>query len=259
MRNVRIKTSSGVKTAKDYMRLNKFNLPPLAFGRLELFFLIIALAALTLVTLPRPANARTRSQRMTCLDNLHQVGQGFQLWVFEHQDFYPWTLPVTGGGTRPTTGTKPGNVYRELSMLSNSLATPKVLVCPIDDRKALRTADNWGNTQNGGFLHPSYGNNATSYTIGLHADLSAPDSLVSSDRFLRVDITAAGCSVGVNNAAGVISSGGSLVAWTNRLHGQIGNVLFADGRVDEVVNSKVQRAIIGPGDFDNFTAHLLLP
>ncbi|HUR44535.1 MAG TPA: hypothetical protein VMZ27_01570, partial [Candidatus Saccharimonadales bacterium] len=203
------------------MRLNKFNLRSLAFGRLELVFLIIALAALTLVFLPRPANARTRSQRMSCMDNLRQVGQAFQLWAFEHQDSYPWTLSISAGGTRPQLGgVKPGNVYREMSMLSNVLASPKVLTCPIDDRKTLRIADNWGNSPNGGFLNLSYGNNAASYTIGLHADFSTPASVVSSDRFLRVNNTAVSCSVGINNAAAIISGPSSLSAWTNRLHGQ---------------------------------------
>ncbi|HUR46010.1 MAG TPA: hypothetical protein VMZ27_09070, partial [Candidatus Saccharimonadales bacterium] len=103
----------------------------------------------------------------------------------------------------------------------------------------------------------SYANNAASYTIGLHADFSTPGSIVSSDRFLRVDTTAASCSMGVNNAAAITSRPNS-TAWTNRLHGQIGNVLVADGRVHEVINSKVQRVIIGPGD-DNGSAHLLIP
>jgi prepilin-type processing-associated H-X9-DG protein len=198
---------------------------------------------------------------MTCIDNLRQLGQAFQLWGFEHQDSVPWNLSVAQGGTRPIAGTKSGNPYREFSVLSNELISPKILLCPNDERRNAHAADNWSTSPAGGFLNLSYANNATSYSIGLHANFAAPQSLLSLDRFLRVDVTGTGCSAGVNNAAAVRQSPSS-AAWTNQTHGSIGNFLFVDGRVTEVPYSQLEQAFFGwlpPSDAGGGSAHLLIP
>src|SRR4051794_4338453 len=155
-----------------------------AFSRLELLITLVALTAVVLIALPRTVSARNSSQRMTCIDNLRRMGQSFQLWAFEHQDSVPWTLAVTEGGTRPVGTTKPGNPYREFSVLSNEFVTPTILVCPGDERRNVHAAENWSSSPNGGFMNGSYANNATSYAIGMHAFFESPQTVLSLDRFL---------------------------------------------------------------------------
>src|SRR4051794_9298408 len=126
-----------------------------AFSRLELLITLVALTALVLIALPRTVSARNSSQRMTCIDNLRRMGQAFQLWAFEHQDSVPWTLSISDGGTRPVGTTKPGNPYREFSVVSNELVAPKILVCPSDERRNVHPASDWSSSPNGGYLHAS--------------------------------------------------------------------------------------------------------
>jgi competence protein ComGC len=230
-----------------------------AFTRLELLITLVALTVLVLIALPRSVSARNSSQRLTCMDNLRRMGQAFQLWAFEHQDSVPWTLAVSEGGTRPLNGAvKTGNPYREFSVLSNEFVTPTILVCPSDERRNVHAAENWTASPVGGFLNPSYANNATSYAIGLHAFFESPESVLSLDRFLRVDGSGA-CSLGVNNAS-MVNYPQSSTAWTNVTQGRIGNFLLVDGRVTEVPNSQLSRALLlNPRPDVGGSTHLLIP
>jgi hypothetical protein len=231
-----------------------------AFTRIELLFSIFSAILLGFVIFSGSASATGRNQRLTCLDNLRQIGQAVQLWAFEHQDAAPWNLPVGQGGTRPIPGmSKPGNPAREFGTLSNELGTPKILLCPNDDRRGAQAAENWTSSPNGGYLNGSYANNATSYSIGLHANFTSPLSVLSLDRSLRLDFTGLICPLGVNNAVGVSWSPLSSAAWTNVTHGRVGNFLLMDGRVMEVPNSRIQQAFFGWVTDDINNVHFLAP
>ena len=112
-------------------------------------------------------------------------------------------------------------------------------------------------------MNPGYRDNATSYTISMHALFSLPRAVVSSDRHLKTDSVSMACSYGVNNTAGIDLSNsrfGSLVSWTNALHGNVGNILFRDGRVAEIPNSQLHASWGAEIGVDAITpAHVLIP
>jgi hypothetical protein len=68
--------------------------------------------------------------RITCTNNLKQVGLGFRIWAAEHQDKIPTQISITNGGAMEAILT--GNVAAAFQVMSNELSTPKILFCPTD-------------------------------------------------------------------------------------------------------------------------------
>jgi prepilin-type processing-associated H-X9-DG protein len=152
------------------------------------------------------------------------------------------------------------NSFMQFSVLSNFIASPKVLMDAAEDRLSSRVATHWGNNPNGGLLHPSFANNSVSYFLGMDGIFSMPRVLLSGDR----NVTHNGpqtCSSGVAPVVGLFavpsgpSAGGS--SWTNAVHGLSGNLLFYDGSVQETDTGGLRKAVMQP-DFD-FTYHILPP
>jgi prepilin-type processing-associated H-X9-DG protein len=98
------------------------------------------------------------------------------------------------------------------------LANPGVLVCPADTRFA---ATNFAALQNSNL----------SYFVGLNAELGKPTSILAGDRNLTNDWGGATSLLylGPNNP----------LRWTRELHQFKGNLLFADGHVEEWNNAKL--------------------
>lgn len=218
---------------------------------LALVSLVFALAATSL------ADNRGRSQKIVCMDNLRQIGEGFDAWRFEHQDSHPWHVLTNDGGSK---GLGVGLPWIEFSFLSNTVASPRILACPSDLKILPKTAENWGNGP-GGFQNSGYRNNSVSYTIGLHSYAYAPLQFLSSDRNLKVDLVNVTCGPAsiLSAAAGIsFSNPNNGAAWTNEVHGLLGNVLVSDGSVNEM-SSPLLKSFFRNWQEDSGTLHLLIP
>jgi prepilin-type processing-associated H-X9-DG protein len=102
--------------------------------------------------------------------------------------------------------------YRFFQAMSNELVTPKVLRCLADTRSA---ASSW----------VAFSNSSLSYFVGVNADLSKPNTILAGDRNITNDWV---------GASSVMRLGpNDTLRWTAELHQFKGNVLFADGRVEE--------------------------
>ena len=142
-----------------------------AFTRLELVMVLATTGLLAGLALPLLGSTKSRSDQVSCLSNLRQIGHAFHLWANEHGDKNPWWTAIRDGGSYVSPGEilPPGwaparnNAYFQMAFISNELRTPKILVCPADPRKAI--ADTFTDFYNG----PTYKNNAVSYFIGLHS------------------------------------------------------------------------------------------
>jgi hypothetical protein len=88
----------------------------LVLGSCSLFFTVILAALL----LPALAQAKDRAQRITCVNNLKQVGLAARMYASDHKEFFP----------------------PDFQSMSQELTTPKILVCPGDRRKVV--AQSWG-------------------------------------------------------------------------------------------------------------------
>jgi hypothetical protein len=241
-----------------------------AFTRVELLTTLAVLGLLAIVTASVCADTRDRSERIMCLNNQRLIGRGFHAWSADHGAENPWWVFARQGGTRPEPGgpvtlTVPGvanypavianNAWFQFMWVYEELPSPSVLVCPADPGR--QRASNFSAAP-GGFAHPSMGNNALSYLIGLHAVREQPSELLSADRNMTTTAGSGGCSSGVTGFRTIAARGGPPAAWTNGLHGVSGNLLMNDGRVQQMTTQDLN-AWVNSFNSDAGAFHVLLP
>jgi hypothetical protein len=231
-----------------------------AFNRLELLALISTFFLLMLVSVPLGANVRTRTDRLVCEANLGKLGHAYHLWASEHGDQNPFLVGTNDGGIFGVP--LANNIWFQYAWISNELVNPGVLACP-SDRGTTRVASDFSNKADGGFLNPTYRNNAVSYFLGLHSFFYSPRSILSGDRnvggtVLNIPCTRAGLPFTVR-FGGVGGVGNPPFAvWTNSIHGLTGNLLFNDGSVQETSSMDLGSALGGP-ETELSQIHALVP
>src|SRR5947209_44308 len=234
-----------------------------AFTRLELAILLATLLLLAAIAFPGLASTKPHSERAMCASNLRQIGHAFQLWADDHGNRNPWAVPISEGGTFEPSG--PGNpqrnnIYYQVGWVSNELVTPKMLICPSDQGVGAprRMASDFStDTLTGGFFGPGYKNLALSYIVGLHTAVDASRSVLSGDRNIQWDYVGVNCTLRLVTFGLVTPRLGSV--WTNSIHGEVGNLLFNDGGVDQLSSSGLRRALAVPNQGDPGSHHFLAP
>jgi len=193
-------------------------------------FMVVALVLAILVILVLPywrSRARPRIPRINCINNLKQVGLAYRQWALDNEDKFPMQVSMTNGGTMELTGR--GDVYPHFLVMSNELNTPKVLFCPTDQKRKVAFVFTRG-----------LANSNISYFVGLDADETTPQMLLSGDDCMAVD--------GKPVKPGMLMlSTNAAVAWTKARHNRQGNVGLADGSVMAVDTSGLRRALVNAG------------
>ncbi len=149
-----------------------------AFTRAELLITLAVFSLLVAIVLPALAHDRARSARIICANNLRQIGAAMQTWGNDHQDLQPWEVPPVEGGTKAHPLAV--NVWLHFAVLSNELASARILFCPTDTGTP---AFDFGSSPEGGYLSPNYRNAATSYLVA-HRDSNEPMVMTVADRNL---------------------------------------------------------------------------
>jgi hypothetical protein len=199
-----------------------------AFTRIELAAMVAAIGLLGTLALPLLAATRADSDRAACFNNLRLLGRALALWGEDHDALPPWITFVSRGGTRPDSEFKVANAWFEFTVLSNELATPRILACPADT--GVKVAAEFSNHATRGYMSTGMRSLATSYWINMDNLGQVPVMAVIGDRNLRTDgITA--CAQGVSNADRIDFRSGNPVLWTNAVHGWQGHLLRTDGSV----------------------------
>ena len=234
-----------------------------AFTRLDLAMVLAALGLLSGIAWPVLAGNKQRSEQVSCVGNLRQVGRAVQLWGNDHEDRTPWFTPVVEGGTRRSMDPLKNNAFFQIGALSNELVTPKMLVCPSDVGVGAprKMASNFSATDpNGGFFTLGYHNAALSYVIDLHSYFWLPRYVLSGDRNIQWDSANANCALGVSGATMANGSPHQVdIYWTNAIHGETGNILYTDGSVEQLSTTGLRRAIGSPYLDDNCVYHFMNP
>jgi prepilin-type processing-associated H-X9-DG protein len=228
--------------------------------RVEALVIMGTVALLAVAVLPALGTSGARAGRISCLNNLRQIGRACQIWASDHDGENSWRVPVGNGGTlgNPLVA----SAWFQYSVISNQLVTPRILVCPSDVARLQRAADNWGIGASGGFLNTSYRNNSVSYPVWLHTSAVLPQAVLSGDRNLQFSTTWSCGLVGINDTYAV-RKGDANVRWTNApygVHGSAGNLLFNDGHVLQSTSTDLRNALNAPnveGELNDF--HVLAP
>lgn len=145
--------------------------------------------------------------------------------------------------------------------MSNELSTPKVVICPSDERSAQTNFSMLPNDQST-TANAYFNNSSVSYFLGIDASDNLPQMLLMGDRNLYGSATLTTYPAngivpnnGYGNGPNVALSMGTnfaalstAPAWTGKMHQQSGNVVLADGSIQQLSSSRLRDQFRNSGD-----------
>lgn len=200
-----------------------------AFARGDLILFLGAMLLMVLSVLPSIAGRRDRSDRVSCMNNLKQIGQAFLSWSADHNEQFQFRTDTRNGGSFGSSV-----IYEHFAVLSNHLSSPAPLVCPGLKRSPATT-----------FVSMRDAN--ISYALDVHAQPIRPQSMLCTDWDMEGGQTEA-CSVSGNIAVqSFIGTPGFpetfSAVWSATNHGRSGQILTSDGAVQSVDSAGLRRAL----------------
>jgi hypothetical protein len=206
-----------------------------AFGRIDLIFCIVAVIVLIGLFLPVLPNERPRASRITCLNNLKQVGIGFRLYASDGTLYPPYKLT--------------NQAWQYFQIAEKYIGSPKFLICP-DDPSSMKLesiALDFDGTTNS-LSDRRFQNKSLSYFYGAGTAPADLSMLLAGDHHLT--------SSGQFTHGTLIVKSNSLIAWTKDIHKGEGNVALADGSAQQLSTSKLRQQL---ASVTNETQTLVLP
>ncbi|MBI2949068.1 MAG: type II secretion system protein [Verrucomicrobia bacterium] len=199
-----------------------------AFTLTELVVILLTIALLFLLLVPLTYQLKQKSQRITCVNNLKNMGLAFRIFSTGNSNLYPMQKLVNAANSPgPETNPSRRTIVEYFQSLANELSTPVLLLCPADARKAAT-----------GFA--SLRNENISYFLGVDVSEKLPTALLVGDRNLMTNSIALGPGVHAITA-------GMNLGWTKDQHRFRGNVALGDGSVQQCNSQRLTTFILTSG------------
>lgn len=206
--------------------------PNLAFSLMELFIAVAFLAILAAVFLPGLAKSKARSSRLNCNNNMRMIGLAFHTWSLDNHDHFPMQVPRIEGGTMELAAT--GDVFLHFQVMSNELSTPRILLCPTDDKRLYATS------------FDAFADTNLSYFISISTTKGDNANFLFGDRNLTNRARPGNRLISLTKL--------NSIAWTRDLHYEKGNLGFGDASVTAFRNGDVGTVIKSLGATTNWLA-----
>ena len=170
---------------------------------------MVVLVILAGILLPAISHRERKSHRIACGFNLREIGLAFRMWSNDHGKKFPWEVTSKGNKDGMKEFAMTGDVWRHFQTVSNELNSPKVLTC-FYDKERTSSVD-----------FAALNNSNLSYFIGLDANETKPQTILSGDRNLAIS---------KKLLTGVVTlSTKTNLEWTTSIHNKNGNIVLADG------------------------------
>jgi len=234
-----------------------------AFTLIELLVVIAIIAILAAMLLPALAAAKKKAQKISCVNNLKQVGLALRMWSDDNGSKYPMTVSTGSGGAKEYlftqasgwTGSGVGyiayNPGKAFQVMSNELSTPKIVFCPSDNlhTAGIGYATNFSDADFLGNATPTAGNPTTkiSYFINGDATEGDPQIILTGDNSIANGTAGSSAAAPTPSFTTMQQLQPALAvtwAWTSDFHSKSGNIAFSDGSVQQLTVSTIRTALL---------------
>ena len=160
--------------------MNRTNHNRSAFTIIELLVVISIIGILASLLLPVLSNAKVKSNRIVCINNIRQVGSALLSFSMDNNDLFPWQLghfdkKMHFGSLDPLSV----QTIVSTTTMKNELGTPKILMSPCDpeaQNSNEKAQANWNDYDTSkGKIIPC---DAISYSFGKGATPDRPGTLL---------------------------------------------------------------------------------
>ncbi len=188
-----------------------------AFTLLEVMVVLVVVFSLIAIALPQLAKLKAKSSRITCANQLKNIGLAFRAFSTDNADRFPMAFGTNQGGS--SNYVQSPEMFRHFKCVSNELSSTLILRC-IENGVRRSEEVTWDKLSNANI----------DYLVGVDAQLESPNRWLAGDRFLETDAPVSNYLVHLQPRA--------KFHWLAKPHHYEGKVVFSDGRVERISNSQ---------------------